>query len=579
MNAVYPIVRAIQALFFFGSFALVYRIYAEKSTTKQKLLLLASIGAVINMYGYLEALSAASLQSSQWAMRSQNVSALLFMTAMLHLILLLCDYHMKKWQTAIFWVFNVLFLMLLFLDESIHFLFHSYSFGEEFLAIQIRFSFRPFGYVYMSYLVLLAAAILYVGMLAYRKKKYDGVILVIACLTVLPNIMTLLMMAGVTGGFDFGSTLRVLACWLVYHYNKRYLLLDDGEIAREVILDELSEGYIILDSERTVRSYNMIAALLYPELEQEGEREVIAELIYLHNHDMLQHNGKICNIVVSELETGGALAGYVMWMYDCTDEYNYIRELELTKEKAAVAAQTRDLFLHHMTHGFSSPLHVMENRSDAIFQDGRVPEDVREMSLEILEAGQKLEAMVAVMMDYSGEESSQTVKEDNYLTGDLVRSLRNIVEKRNRGRCKSVALTVDPQLPTGWYGDRRGIERVVQGILRYADMTSKVSRIVLNITSEMRYADELLILTLSLEDNGVTANGWKRLETMTQKARGRTQTEVNYIPYTICKRLLMEMKGSMECRVEQCCSKISLMIQQRVIDSAPYEVQESGMDT
>lgn len=574
MRVVYSVVQAVQALLFLGSFVLIYRIYAEKNTSKQKLLLLASIGAVMNVYGYLEALSAVSLQSGQWAMRAQNVSALLFMTAMLHLLLLLCDIRLKKWQTAVFWMFNALFFTLLFLDERIQFLFYGYSFCKEFLAVQIRFALRPFGYVYITYLVLLAAAILYIGMLAYRNKKYDGVILVIACLTVLPNIMNLLMMAGVTGGFDFGPTLRVFVCWLVYHYNKRYPLLDDGQIAREVILDELSEGYIILDRERTVKSYNAIAALLYPELELEGEREVIAELIYLHNHDMLQHNGKICNVVVSELEAGGTLAGYVLWMYDCTDEYNYMRDLELIREKAAASAQTRDLFLHHMTHGFGSPLHVIRKRSDTIFQDGCVSEDVREKALEILEAGQKLEAMVAVMMDYSQEDDAQPLKENNYLTGDLVQSLRGIVEERKQGRCHSAGVTVDPQLPTCWYGDSRSIERVVQGILWYADMTSKVSGIALNITSEMRYADELLILTLSLKDNGVTANEWEHLATMTQKAGGRAQSEVNYIPYTICKRLLMEMKGSMECSVAQRCSKIRLMIQQRVIDSAPYGVGE-----
>lgn len=574
MRVVYSVVQAVQALLFLGSFVLIYRIYAEKNTTKQKLLLLASIGAVMNVYGYLEALSAVSLQSGQWAMRAQNVSALLFMTAMLHLLLLLCDIRLKKWQTAVFWTFNALFFTLLFLDESIQFLFYGYSFCKEFLAVQIRFALRPFGYVYITYLVLLAAAILYIGMLAYRNKKYDGVILVIACLTVLPNIMNLLMMAGVTGGFDFGPTLRVFVCWLVYHYNKRYPLLDDGQIAREVILDELSEGYIILDRERTVKSYNAIAALLYPELELEGEREVIAELIYLHNHDMLQHNGKICNVVVSELEAGGTLAGYVLWMYDCTDEYNYMRDLELIREKATASAQTRDLFLHHMTHGFGSPLHVIKKRSDTIFQDGCVSEDVREKALEILEAGQKLEAMVAVMMDYSQEDDAQPLKENNYLTGDLVQSLRGIVEERKQGRCHSAGVTVDPQLPACWYGDSRSIERVVQGILWYADMTSKVSGIALNITSEMRYADELLILTLSLKDNGVTANEWEHLATMTQKAGGRAQSEVNYIPYTICKRLLMEMKGSMECSVAQRCSKIRLMIQQRVIDSAPYGAGE-----
>lgn len=53
MNAVYMIVRMILFILFLLSFVLVYRVYIEKNTAKQRLLLLASICAVLNMYGYL----------------------------------------------------------------------------------------------------------------------------------------------------------------------------------------------------------------------------------------------------------------------------------------------------------------------------------------------------------------------------------------------------------------------------------------------------------------------------------------------------------------------------------------------
>lgn len=88
MNVVYMLVRAVQFLIFLLSFWLVYHIYIEKNTTKQRLLLLASICASLNIYGYLEALSTMSEQSSKWAVRSQYVSSLLFLVVMLHLITL-----------------------------------------------------------------------------------------------------------------------------------------------------------------------------------------------------------------------------------------------------------------------------------------------------------------------------------------------------------------------------------------------------------------------------------------------------------------------------------------------------------
>lgn len=574
MNVIYMIVRSIQFILFLLSFVLVYYIYNEKNTTKQKILLLASICAVLNMYGYLEALSTLSEQSSKWAVRSQYVSALLFMVAMLHLIAMFCDFHIKRWQTISLWTVNAIFVTLLFVDENFNILFYNYSFVNRLLGVQIRFELMPLGYLYMAYMAFVAAAVLYVGTVVRHDRKKDGVITLIAFSAVFPCVAYLLNLAGLTGGFDFGPTLMSLSCWMTFRFNKSYHFLDDGQIARETILDELGEGYIILDSERGVKSYNAIAAMLYPELEQPEESEVIVELIYLHNHDMLEHNGKICNVVVSELKEGGTLTGYVMWLYDCTDEYYYMRDLEQIQQHASASDRTRDLFLHHMTYGFGSPLHIIKNRSDAIYQDEQTSEDVREMSLEILEAGQKLQDMVSVMMDYSREVHVSAAKENEYLTADLVQSLRHMLEERRQGRCQNVELAASPHLPVNWYGDRECIENVVHGILRCAGMTSKISGIELDVTSEMRYADALLILTLYLEDNGMLTAELNRLSALAQRSDKNTEVEVNYIPYSMCKRLLLEMKGSMECCVDRNRSKISLMFPQKIVDNSPFGLDE-----
>lgn len=574
INGVHLIVRSVQFVLFLLSFGLVYHIYVQKNTTKQRLLLLASICAVLNMYGYLEALSTLSEQSSQWAVRSQYVSALLFMVFMLHLITMFCDIQIKKWQMATLWTLNAFFVTLLFIDESFHILFHKYTFVKKMFAVQIHFEILPLGYMYMMYMAFVAAALLYVGTVLRQSRHCEVIITVIAFSAVLPCVGYVLNLAGLTGGFDFGPTLMILSCWLTYHSNKSYHFLDDGQIARETILDELGEGYIILDSERNIKSYNAIAAMLYPELEQPGESEVIVELIYLHNHDVLEHNGKICSVVVSELKENGDLTGYVMWMYDCTDEYNYMKDLEQIQEQANALDKTRDLFLHHMTYGFGSPLHVIKNRSDAIYRDERSSSDVKEMTLEIFEAGQKLQDMVAVMMEYSAEEQMPALREEEYLTEDLVRSLRDLLEERKQGRCKHIELSVSPQLPTDWYGSERGIESVVRGILRCAGIASHVSGMEMNVTSEMRYADALLIITLYLDDNAATTGELRRLSLLVQKPGKQLDTEVNYIPYSYCKRLLLHMKGTIECEVDMNRSKICLMFPQRVVDNTPYGVRE-----
>lgn len=578
INVVYMVVRIIQFSLFLATFWLIYRIYQTKNTRKQRILLVASICAALNMYGYLEAMTTMSEQSSKWAVRSQYVSALLYLVFMLHLIELLCDFSVGKIQAYILWTLNVVFAILICVDEGLQILFRNYTFEENLLALQIHFDCTPLGYVYMAYVICLVAAILYVGTVIRQSKGKDAIVTVLAVFTVLPCLGYVLNLAGLTGGYDAQSALMVLACWIAYRANGNYHILDDGQIARETILDEMAEGYIILDNERNVKAYNAIAAMLYPELEKPKEREVIIELIYLHNHDVIEHNGKICNVVVSELKENGDLTGYVMWLYDCTDEYYYMKDLEQVKKRAKDLDKTRNLFLNHMTHGFGSPLHIIKDRADAIYEDERSSEDVREMTLEIFEAGQKLQDMVAVMMDYSGSEDAVRLKETEYSTEQLVRLLSGMLEARRQGRCRQAEFVASPQIPQRWYGSLDGIEQALSAVFRCIGIASKVSQMRMEVTSETRYADTLLITTLYLEDNGATTGEFNRLEAMRHKDAESLEEKVDYIPYAYCTKVLAEMKGTMYCSVDGTQSKISLMFPERVVDNTPFGVRQGAAD-
>lgn len=574
INVVYMVVRIIQFLLFLATFSLIYRIYRAKNTRKQRVLLLASICAALNMYGYLEALSTMSEQSSKWAVRSQYVSAVLYLVFMLHLIELLCDFGVNKIQSVILWTLNAVFIVLLFVDEGFQILFRNFTFEDKLLAVQIHFDCMPLGYVYMAYVLCVVAAILYVGTVIRQSKGKDAIVTVLAIFAALPCLGYVLNMAGLTGGYDAQSALMVLACWVAYGANANYHILDDGQIARETILDEMAEGYIILDNERNVKAYNAIAAMLYPELEKPKEREVIIELIYLHNHDVIEHNGKICNVVVSELKENGDLTGYVMWLYDCTDEYYYMKDLEQVKKRARDLDKTRNLFLNHMTHGFGSPLHIIKDRANALYEDESSSEDVREMTLEIYEAGQKLQDMVAVMMDYSGSEEAIRLKEAEYTTEQIVHSLGLMLEARRQGRCRRVEFMASPQMPQRWYGSLEGIEHAIEAVFRCIGIASKVSELRMELTSEMRYADTLLITTLYLEDNGATTGEFNRLKAMQQKDAEALEEKVDYIPYAYCSRVLTQMKGSLSCSVDGTRSVICLTFPQKVIDNSPYGVHQ-----
>ncbi len=569
-NMTYSVVKVFQFVLFLLAFTLIYRTYQLKTTRKQRILLMASIAAGLNSYGYFEALMTMTEQGSRWAMRPQYVTAVLYMAYMLSMILQLCDFSLNKVLNNIFWGFNGIFIVLLSVDAGLGVLFYDFSFSNNLLSAQLRFSCTPLGYILMAFEICVIAAMLYIGIIIRADKGKDMIISVVSVFAALPGLGYVLNLAGLTGGYDTQSLLMVLACFVMYRADKTYHILDDGRIAKETILGEIAEGYIILDNNRGVRAYNSIAALLYPELENPKEQEVIVELIYLHNHDVIEHNGKICNVIVSELEENGDRTGFVMWLYDCTDEYYYMRELEKVKKRANELDQIRNLFLNHMTHGFGSPLHIIKDRADAIYEDERSSDDAREMTLEIFEAGQKLQDMVSVMMNYMDTDDIELPCEAEYSTDQLVRLLGSMLESHRQGRCKKVELCTDPKVPSVWYGSLDGIERAFQAVFCCVGIVSKITGIRMQIDAQTRYADTLLSVTLYLEDNGALTGEFNRLEVLKQKDAMALGERVDYIPYLYCMKLLTQLKGSLSCSLEGMRSRICLMFPERVVDATHY---------
>lgn len=576
VSVIHMIVRTAQFLVFLYTFNLTYKIFREKNTVPQRMLLFASICVTMNLYGYLETLSIDGEQSARWAIRLQHTSSLLFLTFTFMLLLAICDIELKRWQKNILRVCNFVFFILLVLDEYTRVVYKTCTIVHGLLANSIHLTLGVAGFVFMLFMTIIGALCLYVGTVYRISAGKEPVITLIAVFATLPIVTFVLCDVGVTGGFDFGPSFQVLCIFTIYKLNHRFHFLDDGRVARERILDEVAEGYIVLDSNRRMKGFNSVAAMLYPELENPDECEVMVELIFLHNHDVLEHNGKICDVVVTELKENNDLTGYVIWLYDCTDEYYCMKELQQLREKAEVSDKTKNMFLHHMTHGFGSPLQIIRNRADAICQDTTVSSDVLEMTHEILEAGQKLDDMVGVLKNYSADdEDVVNYQEAEYSTDELLSNLRKIVDSRKQGRCTNAKLAADAKLPAAWYGDRTSIEAAIQSVLRCSGIVARVTGLEMTITSELRYADALLTVTIDLDDNGITTSEINRIMARMQRGDTNLDADLNYIPYSECRRLLVAMKGTMECRVEKEHSIIRMMFPQKIVDTTNFKIPES----
>ena len=571
MPTVYQIVRVVQFLIFLCCGLALRYVYKQKLTSRTRLLFVAGAAAAVDIFAYIEVLASESASSCGSYVRMQCLATMIFSTAVLFLITQMAQLKLPAWIGRAIWSLVVVFLLLVMVDDEIGIIFRSFALADRKLAVRLMCYPGVVGIIFFSYNCCLTIGSLVIGMAGNFKNKTDDVTKYVAVWSVVPLCLYVLYYCDLTGGWDPKPTLELLFVYIVIQENKKYHVLDDGEIAREQILEEVGEGYIILDANRKLRDYNAIAAMLCPELKQPGEREVMIELIFLHNHGMLEHNGKICSVVVSDLKEYGDLVGYVVWLYDSTDEFYCMKELQDLKDQVRLTKRTNELFLQHMTDGLGSPIQIVEGRSHAILQDENTPDDIGEMTYEIMEAGQKLEDMVGVMKDYTSDaRDKDSLHKLNYRASELIKGLKQLLLDRRKAYCREVSLHVGKGFPSEWNGDHEAIELLVEQLLRYAGINARIWGIDLGLSHEIRYSDALINMTFILEDHGITTSEWNRLNLMLVKGNKQIEHELSYIPFSLCKQLLQLLDATVDCSIEMEQSKIVIHFPQKIMNNDEF---------
>ncbi len=560
------ILKIIVFLLFIYTVTLIYRLSSIKSTSRQRIIVAMTLSGLVIMFGYIQELSATTLDVDAWAVRMRSVGALWFSFFSTVLMLDFCNIKMKKIVRLIYTSVAIIITAAIFIDIEYQHMFVFRQSTANYFITQNKFGLLGAGYVYAIYVILLLIATLVLSILAVNKYRASHAIIVFAVLCFTTVTMGVLYSEGFTGGLDLSLIFFIITIRHAFFGNRNYHFLDDGVIAQHLILDEVGDGYVVLDSKHRVMKYNQIALMLYPELAETGERDMMAELMYLHNHECLEHNGKRCDIIVSELKEYGDITGYVVWLYDRTDEYNSIDELNDLSAKVKQAEKTRALYNKHMSQGMNSPIEIIKTRALAILADEKSDDDIKELSSEILEGCVKINDMTKILSKYTLQAPSDDGLVFGYYdTKKLVEHVIKEVSSRKGGRLDTTRVAISGSIPSKWYGCRDAVENIVDGVLRISSVVSIPKSIDVDIFMEARYAEAILVFSIYLGDQGSLTNELRRIEAMQARGDNNLSKQVTFLPFDMIMRTLGEIKGSVDWEIIGNDSKILLSFPQRVI--------------
>ena len=140
------------------------------------------------------------------------------------------------------------------------------------------------------------------------------------------------------------------------------------------------------------------------------------------------------------------------------------------KELAISASEAKTAFLSSMSHELRTPLNAIVGLSEDImsYQD-KVPQEVREDSIDIVNASNTLLELIGNILDISKIEGGKLeIIEADYLPHEEIESLLKIMRTKMEEKDLTFNIYIDPNIPECLYGDRLRIKQIINNFLSNA---------------------------------------------------------------------------------------------------------------
>ena len=367
-------------------------------------------------------------------------------------------------------------------------------------------------------------------------------------------------------GFAIGTLIMLVAIL-------RFDLLGTKEIAREFMIDRLSESIIAVDIYGDVQYFNEPAKKLFPQL-QMLSKSVPAEVTdAISTGSTLNINDHIYKPEETELTRDGDSFGKLYALVDETEHYRYMEVLEEQKMLADSANQAKSAFLANMSHDIRTPINAVLGMNEMILRECD-DSDILGYSEKIRSAGNTLLGLINDILDFSKIEAGKLdiIPVDYDLTS-VLNDLVNMIQPRAEAKGLAFETRLDGNIPKMLHGDEIRIKQIITNILTNAVKYTEKGTVTFAVTYENN-SENSILLKVSVADTGIGIksedipklfSAFDRIE----EERNRS-IEGTGLGMSITKRLLAMMNSKLEVTSEYGKgSTFSFAIEQQVISPEP----------
>lgn len=456
----------------------------------------------------------------------------------------------------------------------------------------LEISAAPMYYVYMAFLlaeIVTSISIIISSYCSQRSMPNKGKIhflMVAAMLS--PMILLSLRLLGILKGDDPTPLGILLSCIFLSIAVVRYGLFDPVKNAKNYIIDNLNEAFVVTDADHHFLFLNPMAENFVTDIKESGSYCGDGEIYEFlkGSQGFFDWNNRHYQVEETALKTDDYIQGYMLTVVDITkimEQNCLMKELVLQTEDANRAKTN---FVSNMSHEIRTPMNSIVGITEILLRSHHSPKE-QEYLLNIQSSGRVLLTIINDVLDCSKMESGKMqLFDEPYDTFSLFHDLKISMENRIANCPLELIYDIDPDIPCTLKGDMGRIRQIITNLVNNAIKYTEKGSIRFTVRVRQKNADKVM-LYYAVEDTGIGIR--KEDQKILFDAFQRVEIDRNrYVEgtglgLTISQNLVNMMGGVIEVESEYGKgSKFYFTIEQTIVDPTPmsavnYEQQKSGV--
>jgi PAS domain S-box-containing protein len=379
----------------------------------------------------------------------------------------------------------------------------------------------PWVNVYYSYALIFISVVILVVTFIRSASYYRRQIAVILAAIIIPWVVSMFFISGETlkevdaTPFIFTVTAVLFAFSLWY-----YRLLDVTPIARDVVVENMNDGVLVLDAQNRITDINPAAHKLLGLAESEVVGKHAAEALAPWSQ-LVERYLNVTHDALEEITTGegeaqrwyemrlsrlqdrrGRIVGRVVILRDITEQKRDKEELVVARNQALEASRAKSAFLASMSHEIRTPMNGIIGMTGLILDTGLSAEQ-REFAETIRSSGDSLLTIINDILDFSKIEAGKLDLENQpFDLRDCLESAADLLAFKATENKIELGCYIEPNTPEAIMGDVTRLRQIIVNLLSNAVKFTKQGEIVLTV-GVTQVLDLRYLLHFSVRDTGI----------------------------------------------------------------------------